>query len=181
MAAQRFVVNKVKDEVALDLAKKLLQAPALGPYIVAQIAGQANIKVAVPGILSGSVAGFGPRTGQTRRTGLRAVFKNQKTGFQATLWTPLFNIFTTGTKRGIKPLPLWESFDAAFQASGIGAQVVEKALDDFENNRIPDLNKYLLLGTQRGGRKLFQAAKLGLKVEGVKGGSMADWLAGSYK
>ena len=146
-----FVVNKVRDEVAQDLAKKLVSSPALGPYIVAQIAGLANVKVAVPGILSGSVAGFKPRGGRTRRDGLKVIFKNNKTGFIGKLWTPLFNIFTVGTRRGIKALPLWESFDAVLQASGIGPQVIDQALDDFDNNKIPDLSKYLLLGIRRRG------------------------------
>lgn len=145
----RFVVNKLRDEVALDLNKKLLASPALGPYIVAQIAGQANVQIAVPGILSGSERGFGVRTGATRRRGLRAIFKNNKTGFTGNLWTPLFNIFTSGTKRGIRPVPLIEAFDRGLQASGIGRTVVEQALDDFDKNKLPDLQKYLLLGTRR--------------------------------
>lgn len=180
MAERNFVVNTGRDEVALDLNKKLLASPALGPYIVAQISGQANIKVAVPGILSGSVKGFSSspnRTGVTKRDGLKAVFKNLKWGFRSTLWTPLFNIFTVGSSRGIKPLPLWESFDAAFQSSGIADQVIDKALGDFDANRIADLEKYLLLGTRRGGRRHNQLAKVGASVPGVRGGSLADWLA----
>ena len=145
----RFVVSKVKDEVAQDLARKLLIAPALGPYIIAQISGLANIQVAVPGILSGSVPGFGVRTGETKRRGLKATFKNNKTGFQSNLHTPLFNIFTSGSKRGIKPLPLWDTFDARFHASGIAEKVIEDALDDFDKGNLPDLSKYLLLGTRR--------------------------------
>jgi len=145
----KFVVNKVSDEVALDLNRKLLISPALGPYIVAQIAGMANIKIGVPGILSGAVQGFGVRTGATKREGLSAKFKNLKTGFSASLHTPLFNIFTTGSKRGIPKLPLWESFDAALQSSGLADQVIDQALDDFDKNKLPDLNKYLLLGIRR--------------------------------
>lgn len=144
-----FKLSTIKDEVWADLQKKLMIQPALGPYIVAQIAGQANIKVGVPGILSGAVKGFGVRTGKTRREGLKAVFRNTSTGFNASLHTPLFNIFTSGSKRGIPALPLWESFDATFQASGIALQVIEQALADFDANRIPDLNKYLTLGTRR--------------------------------
>jgi hypothetical protein len=149
MAGLKFTVNKVSNEVALDLNRKLLASPALGPYIVAQISGQANIQIAVPGILSGSERGFGVRTGDTRRAGLQAIFKNNKTGFTSSLWTPLFNIFTTGTKRGISPVPLIEALDRGLQASGVGRQVVEQALDDFDKNKIPDLQKYLLLGTRR--------------------------------
>lgn len=145
----RFVVNRLSNEVALDLNRKLLQSPALGPYIVAQIAGQTNVQIAVPGILSGSERGFSPRTGNTRRSGLRAIFKNNKTGFTANLWTPLFNIFTSGTKRGINSVPLIEAIDRGLQASGIARGVVEQALDDFDKNKLPDLSKYLLLGTRR--------------------------------
>jgi len=149
MAGNSFKLSTVKDEVWGDLQKKLMIQPALGPYIVAQIAGLANIKVGVPGILSGSVDGFGVRTGKTRRAGLKAVFRNTRTGFNASLHTPLFNIFTSGSKRGIPALPLWETFDSSFQSSGIAVQVIEQALSDFDQNKIPDLNKYLTLGTRR--------------------------------
>lgn len=156
--AGRFVVNKLSDEVALDLNRKLLASPALGPYIVAQIAGQANVQIAVPGILSGSVPGFGVKTGLTKEQGLGAVFRNGKNGFSASLFSkrkvkgrgnkfhPIFYFFTEGTSRGISPRPLWESFDASFQASGISRAVIEQALSDFDKNNIPDLQKYLLLG-----------------------------------
>jgi hypothetical protein len=149
MARNSFSVSKANDAVWEDLQAKLVQSPALAPYIVARMAGLGNIRVGVPGILSGQVAGFGVRTGKTRREGLKAVFKNTKTGFFATLHTPLFNIFTTGTRRGIPALPLWEAFDSGFQASGIAEQVVDQALTDLDNNRIPDLQKYLTLGTRR--------------------------------
>ncbi len=161
-SVHRFEINKVKDEITDDLNKKLVQSPALAPYIVAQIAGMASIKVAVPGILSGSVHGFASSgntirsrkqdpAGQARRTGLKARFINQKGGFLSRLWYPLFNIFAVGSpSRGIKPLPqLWESFDAQFQASGIADQVIEKALDGYDKNNIPDLQKYLLLGIRQ--------------------------------
>lgn len=147
--ANRFVVTKIKDEIAVDLVKKVAMSPALMPYIVAQIAGAVNIQLAVPGILSGSERGFGVRTGKTRLGGLKAIFKNNKSGFQASLWTPLFNIFTKGTKRGIQPVPLIDSLDRGVNATGIGRTIIEKALDDFDKNQLPDLQKYLLLGTRR--------------------------------
>jgi hypothetical protein len=145
----RFQVYKKSDAIAQDLRKKLIQSPALGPYIVAQISGIANIKIAVPGILDGKVPGFGVDTGETKRLGLKAIFSNPKTGFVSRLWTPLFNIFIPGTKKGIKPVPLLETFDTSLKASGISQSVIEKALDDFDKNKIPDINKYLLLGIRK--------------------------------
>ncbi len=161
-----FRITKVSDEIGLDLQKKILASPALAPYIVAQIAGQVNIMVAVPGILSG-VHGFAPDTGRTKRDGLFAVFRNLRTGFTARLWTPLFNIFAPGTKRGIKPINLWDGFDSATEA--IADSVIRKALNDYDENRLPDLDKYLLLGTRRGGRRNNSVKKIGASVPGVFG------------
>lgn len=143
----RFVVNQKRDEIAEDLAKKALIEPALEPYILAQISGRAN-QVAVPVILSGE-PGLGVDSGKTRDKGLRAIFKAKKTGFESNLWTPLLNIFIPGTKRGIKPRHIWETFDPAFRASGISEEVMKKALDDFDKNKIEDLSKYLTLGMRR--------------------------------